>query len=70
MRYRIASNCIWRLDRPALALIVFDDQREQIEAIAFRRARLWLVFEVSLDLLDRVLIVGLWSESDGSFFSP
>jgi len=39
-----------RFDRPAPALVVLDDQREKIETIGFRGARLRFDFEVPLSL--------------------
>src|ERR1700681_1454541 len=49
-------NRLGRLDRPALALVVLDDQREKIEAIHFRCARFWFVFEVPLDLFKGLVV--------------
>jgi hypothetical protein len=43
-------NRLGRLDRPALALAVLDDQGEKIEAIGFRRAQFWFVLEILFDL--------------------
>jgi hypothetical protein len=49
-------NRLGRIDRPALALVVPDDQREKIEPIRLRRARLWFAFDVPLDLLEGLIV--------------
>jgi transposase len=48
---------VGRLDRPALALVVLDDQCKEIEAVGFRRVRLGFVFDVLFDLLERGVFV-------------
>jgi hypothetical protein len=58
---------VGRFDRPAVALVVLDNQRKEIEAVGFRRARFRFVFEVSFNLLERSRPR---SELDGSLFSP
>jgi len=52
-------NRLGRIDRPALALVVLDGQREKIKPIGFRCARFWLAFEVTLDLFERLVVFGL-----------
>jgi hypothetical protein len=59
---------IRRFDRPALALIVLDDQCEKIETIGVRSARLRFAFEISLDLFERRVIVGLGAKHADYFF--
>ena len=59
---------IRRFDRPALALIVLDDQCEKIETIGVRSARLRFAFEISLDLIERGVIVGLGAKHADYFF--
>jgi hypothetical protein len=48
-----------RVDRPALALIVLDVQREKIEAIGFWRAQLRFISEALLGLFERSVVVGV-----------
>jgi len=47
-----------RHDRPLLALVVLDDECEEIELVGLRRTRLGFVFEVPFDLAERGVIVG------------
>ena len=63
-------NGLGRLDRPALALVVLDDQCEKIEAIRLLGARFRFVFEVPLDLFKGLVVFGFGSELVESFFSP
>jgi hypothetical protein len=58
-----------RLDRPSLTLVVLDNQREEIEAVGFRRARFGLTFEISFDLVERRIVVGLGANRRISFFA-
>ena len=70
--FHAIADCIDRIrwfDRPALALIVLDDQCEKVETIGVRRVRLRFVFEVPPDLLERRVIVGLRAERQIIFFA-
>src|SRR5215831_7020239 len=64
--YRI--DRVGRVDRPALTLEVLDDQREEVEAVGVRRARLGFVFEVSFDLVERRVVVGFGANRTDQFF--
>src|SRR5581483_10443992 len=60
-------DCIGRIDRPMLALIVLDNQRQQIEAIGLGAARLWLVVEITFDLVERSVIIGFRAKRTNYF---
>src|ERR1700726_1440155 len=51
-------NHLGRIDRPALALVVLDDQREKIEPIRLRCARSRLALEGTLELFERLIVFG------------
>jgi hypothetical protein len=61
-------NGLGRLDRPALALVVLDDQCEKIEAVRFLCARLRFVFEVPLDLFKGFVVFGFGTNWTNHFF--
>src|SRR5882757_1401327 len=61
-------NCIRRIDRPAPALVVFDDQCQKVETIGVRRARRRFAFEVSLNLFERRFVLGFGVKWTDHFF--